>query len=77
MKLPEVSSLVETQSGQKSIDEWKKTTCKDSGMSAVREMDTFDTFLSHLGIILDIVTQDQKNLFLKKILATGYQLIST
>ena len=27
------------------LDEWKKTTCPITGMSAVRKTDTFDTFL--------------------------------
>ena len=30
-------------------------------MRATRETDTFDTFLNHLGIILDIVMPDWKS----------------
>ena len=38
------------------IDKWKNTICPSTGMKAVRETDTFDTFLSLLGIFCVTVT---------------------
>ncbi len=44
VKLPKVEKFDESSSALKNIDSWKKTQCKETGMRAIRETDTFDTF---------------------------------
>ena len=44
VKLPVVENFTESSSTLKNIDSWKETTCKETGMKAIRETDTFDTF---------------------------------
>ena len=44
IKLPDLKEFNETSGTLNNIAEWKKTVCKDSGMNATRETDTFDTF---------------------------------
>ena len=44
VKLPDVKSFDEKSSTLKNIDGWKETICEETGMKAVRETDTFDTF---------------------------------
>ncbi len=44
VELPDIKKFDESSSALSNIDEWKKTTCKKTGMKAVRETDTFDTF---------------------------------
>ncbi len=44
VKLPEVKNFDESSSALKNIDRWIDTKCDETGMSAVRETDTFDTF---------------------------------
>ena len=42
--LPETKSFNEGSSTLANFDDWKKTKCDKTGMSAIRETDTFDTF---------------------------------
>ena len=44
IELPKIDSFTETSSTLENIDHWKKTKCEETGMDAVRETDTFDTF---------------------------------
>ncbi len=44
IKLPETNKFDETSSTLKNIPGWKETICPETGMKAVRETDTFDTF---------------------------------
>ncbi len=44
VKLPEVDKFDESSSALSNIDSWKKTVCKKTGLEAIRETDTFDTF---------------------------------
>ena len=44
VKLPEVDNFNESESTLKNISEWKETKCQETGMKAIRETDTFDTF---------------------------------
>ncbi len=44
VKLPDVESFDESSSTLKNLDTWKETLCEETGMKALRETDTFDTF---------------------------------
>ena len=44
VKLPSIEEFNEKTNTLKDIEEWKKTKCKETGLKAVRETDTFDTF---------------------------------
>ena len=44
VKLPDVKSFNNTSSSLENIKGWKETKCPETGMSAIRETDTFDTF---------------------------------
>ncbi len=44
VKLPEIKNFDESSSALKNISRWIDTKCDETGMSAVRETDTFDTF---------------------------------
>ena len=44
IKLPETNNFDESTTTLENIEGWKNTKCKETGMSAIRETDTFDTF---------------------------------
>ncbi len=44
VKLPDLKSFDEKSSTLNNIDGWKETICEETGMKAIRETDTFDTF---------------------------------
>ena len=44
VKLPDVKDLSGAGNVLQKMEEWKSTTCPDTGMKATRETDTFDTF---------------------------------
>ena len=44
VKLPEIKNFNESSSALKNIGTWVDTKCDETGMNAVRETDTFDTF---------------------------------
>ena len=44
VKLPDVKNFDESSSTLKNISNWKETVCSETGMKALRETDTFDTF---------------------------------
>ena len=76
VKLPEVKSFGESSNTLKILMIGKKKTCPKTGMKAREKQILLILFLSHLGIILDIVMQDQIKPFEKKILIIGCQLIN-
>ena len=44
IRLPEIKNFTETSSSLANVDNWKETVCSKTGMKAIRETDTFDTF---------------------------------
>ncbi len=44
IKLPDIKNFSESSSSLKNADKWKETVCSETGMKAIRETDTFDTF---------------------------------
>tara|TARA_B100000575_G_C23126218_1_gene652513 strand:+ start:3 stop:2369 length:2367 start_codon:yes stop_codon:yes gene_type:complete len=44
VKLPDINKFSEKVSGLQNIEGWKETKCEETGMKAIRETDTFDTF---------------------------------
>ena len=44
IKLPDIKKFLESSSSLKNADDWKETVCGKTGMKAIRETDTFDTF---------------------------------
>ncbi|MDC3022227.1 leucine--tRNA ligase [Pelagibacteraceae bacterium] len=44
VKLPNIESFNESSSALDNISGWKETVCSETGMKALRETDTFDTF---------------------------------
>ena len=44
IRLPEIKNFTETSSSLANVDNWKETVCNKTGMKAIRETDTFDTF---------------------------------
>ena len=44
VKLPEIKKFDESSSALKNISHWVETKCDETGMDALRETDTFDTF---------------------------------
>jgi Leucyl-tRNA synthetase len=44
VKLPDIKNFTESSSALKNISDWKETVCPKTGLKAIRETDTFDTF---------------------------------
>jgi len=44
VKLPDIKTFSESSSALSNITDWKETVCPKTGLKAVRETDTFDTF---------------------------------
>ena len=44
VKLPDIKKFTESSSALNNISEWKETVCTKTGLKAIRETDTFDTF---------------------------------
>jgi len=44
VKLPDIDNFTESSSALNNIAGWKETSCPETGMKALRETDTFDTF---------------------------------
>ncbi|MEC7246565.1 MAG: class I tRNA ligase family protein, partial [Pseudomonadota bacterium] len=44
VKLPDIENFSESSTALNNISGWKETTCPKTGMKAIRETDTFDTF---------------------------------
>ncbi len=44
VKLPDIKNFTESSSALSNISDWKETVCPKTGLKAIRETDTFDTF---------------------------------
>ncbi len=44
VKLPDIEKFDENNSTLENMDDWKETVCNKTGLKAIRETDTFDTF---------------------------------
>ncbi len=44
VKLPDIETFTESSSALNNISDWKETVCSKTGLKAIRETDTFDTF---------------------------------
>ena len=44
VKLPDVENFGKSTVSLKDVNDWKETTCQETGLKATRETDTFDTF---------------------------------
>ncbi len=44
VKLPEIKNFTESSSALNNISDWRETVCPKTGLKAIRETDTFDTF---------------------------------
>ncbi len=44
VKLPDIKKFTESSSALNNISDWKETVCPKTGLKAIRETDTFDTF---------------------------------
>ncbi len=44
IKLPDIKNFTESSSALNNISDWKETFCPKTGLKAIRETDTFDTF---------------------------------
>ncbi len=44
VKLPDIKNFTESSSALNNISDWKETVCPKTGLKAIRETDTFDTF---------------------------------
>ena len=44
IKLPDIVDIKKSSGGLDKQDDWKKTICPETGLKAIRETDTFDTF---------------------------------
>ena len=55
VKLPDIEKFTESSSALNNIEGWKETSCPETGMKALRETDTFDTFFGVLVVLLQIL----------------------
>ncbi len=65
LRLPEINDFKNYSSLSK-MEEWKKTTCPETGMKAVRDTDTFDTFFESSWYFLRYCNPREKTPFLKE-----------
>jgi len=66
VKLPEVTALTENGNPLQKINNWKETVCPTTGMRAVRETDTFDTFFESSWYFLRYCNPRNAKPFLKE-----------
>ena len=66
VKLPEINYLKEGDNSLKKIDSWKETICPTTGMKAIRETDTFDTFFESSWYFLRYCNPRSDKPFLKE-----------
>ena len=65
VRLPEVGSLSGSGNVLQKMEEWKSTTCPETGMKATRETDTFDTFFESSWYFLRYCNPRDKEPFQK------------
>ena len=66
IKLPEITELSGSGKVLDSMDSWKNTFCPETGMKAVRETDTFDTFFESSWYFLRYCNPRDNKAFNKK-----------
>ena len=64
--LPSVKSLSGSGNALEKIEGWKQTVCPETGMPALRETDTFDTFFESSWYFLRYCSPRHKDAFLKE-----------
>ena len=66
VRLPEIKNFSYSSNILQNIEEWKKTTCPETGMRALRETDTFDTFFESSWYFLRYCNPRSEQPFLKE-----------
>ena len=66
VKLPEIAALTGDGNPLQKINNWKETVCSKTGMKAVRETDTFDTFFESSWYFLRYCNPRNTEPFLKE-----------
>jgi len=64
--LPPIKEINRSRNALENIDEWKKTKCPITGMNAIRETDTFDTFFESSWYFLRYCNPRSDEPFVKK-----------
>jgi leucyl-tRNA synthetase len=64
--LPKIESLTGSGNVLNEMEDWKNTICPDTGLKAVRETDTFDTFFESSWYFLRYCNPRSKEAFLKE-----------
>ena len=66
IKLPDIKKLDGSGNILNRMNEWKETTCPQTGLKAIRETDTFDTFFESSWYFLRYCNPRNKEAFLKE-----------